>query len=499
MTTELEAKLIPGDDFRMPTFDGLVAVSRPVRELDATYYDTPELELARWGITLRHRKGELGPPWTLKLPDTTSKATIAREELTFPGQIDVVPDQALDLVRCFARGSPIHRVARLHTTRIPMQVRDADGHILIEIDDDSVSIIDGARTLDHFREIEVEATADSAANRAALHSCVAALVHAGCRAERPMPKLVRALGRRAQEPPSVAVTLVGRRTSTADLIRHLTAVSVAQILIHDPGVRLGHDPEAVHLYRVATRRLRSDLRTFARFLDADLTGGLRDELRWLGTAVGPVRDLDVLEARFAGNTRSLSDVDQAAASKLLSRVTQTRVDAHHHLLEALRSERYDQTLRTLVAFAAQPPIAPAASRKAARPAARLATPLVKHRWNQLAAAVDAAAEDATDTELHQIRIAAKRCRYAAEAVAPVVGRPADRLAAGVEEVQTVLGDYHDTVVAEAWLRSASAELIDARVAIGGLIATERRTRAHLRESWPEVWHQASRRRRRAWL
>jgi inorganic triphosphatase YgiF len=67
MTTELEVKLIPCEGFRMPTLDGMpsgsVTVVDPVRELDATYYDTPDLELAHWGITLRHRRGGCGYLW----------------------------------------------------------------------------------------------------------------------------------------------------------------------------------------------------------------------------------------------------------------------------------------------------------------------------------------------------------------------------------------------------------------------------------------------------
>lgn len=499
MTTELEAKLIPSDGFGMPTFKGVVAVSQPVRELDATYYDTPDLELARWGITLRFRTGELGLPWTLKLPDDTSDGVIAREEVTFDGPIDIVPDEVRDLVRCFTRGSALRHVARLHTTRVPVQLRDANRQTLVEIDDDSVSIIDGSRAVDHFREVEVEATADSPASRAALHSAVADLIHAGCRAERPVPKLVRALGSRAQEPPSVVVLSVGRHASTAGLIRHLAASSVVQMLMHDPGVRLGHDPEALHRYRVAARRLRSDLRTFSRLFDTDLSAELRDELQWLGSAVGPARDLDVLEARFAANARSLPDVDQPATAEVLARLAVSRRVARDGLLAALRSDRYDRTIRMLVEFASDPPIAAAANRKAKQPAARVASPLVKRRWKQLAAAVETTGGHPTDTELHQIRIAAKRCRYAAEAVAPVVGGPARRFAAGVEAIQTVLGDYHDTVVAEAWLRNAAIELVDARVAIGGLIAIERQERARLRDAWPAVWQYASKSRSRSWL
>ena len=114
-------------------------------------------------------------------------------------------------------------------------------------------------------------------------------------------------------------------------------------------------------------------------------------------------------------------------------------------------------------------------------------------------AVETAGSDPTDPQLHTIRIAAKRCRYAAEAVAPVVGRPARRFADAIEDVQSVLGDYHDTVVAEAWLRDVATELVDCRIAIGGLIARERKEREHLRDAWPAVWKRASKKKLRAWF
>ena len=296
---------------------------------------------------------------------------------------------------------------------------------------------------------------------------------------------------------SVVVDPVDASSSVADLIRHQVAVSVRQLLEHDPGVRLGEDPEAVHQYRVAARRLRSDLRTFRSELDRDATDAARDDLRWLGGVVGPVRDLDVLGARLADHARTLAEPDRPGAGAVLVRVAEARDQARVGVNDALGTDRYDQVLAALVGFAARPPLS--MSGHADRPAAARAGRLVRRRWRQLDAAVQTAGPDPSDVDLHRIRIAAKRCRYAAEAVAPVVGRPGARFAARIEDVQTVLGDHHDTVVAEAWLRDAAVDLVDARVAIGGLIAIERATRARLRAEWPAVWHRASRKKARAWF
>ena len=418
--------------------------------------------------------------------------------MSFDGRADTIPFEARDLVRAFTREKELRRVARLRTTRTPRHVRDADGQILIEIVEDSVVVSECTRGLDHFREVEVEATVNSKRSRAALDAAVATLLEAGCRVEVPIPKVVRALGQPARQPPSVVVAPVDKHASAADLIRHLTAVSVIQILLNDPAVRLGNDPEAVHRFRVAARRLRADLRTFSRLLDEDLTREVRDELRWLGHAAGPVRDLDVLGDRFEAHAQGLADIDQSAVSALLTRLAASRFDAHQRLLAALRSDRYDRALRMLVDFAARPPVSTPSGPKAGKPAL-VTRRLVRKRWNQLVVTVEAAGDSPTDQQLHQFRIAAKRCRYAAEALIPVVGHPAGRFAAAVEGIQTVLGDYHDTVVAEAWLRDAAVDLIDGRVAIGGLIAAERRARARLRGEWPAAWHRAAKPKSRAWL
>ena len=60
--------------------------------------------------------------------------------------------------------------------------------------------------------------------------------------------------------------------------------------------------------------------------------------------------------------------------------------------------------------------------------------------------------DERDVEWHEARKAAKRLRYATEAAAPVLGAPAKRLVKRVKEVQELLGDHQDAVVARPVLR-----------------------------------------------
>ena len=131
-------------------------------------------------------------------------------------------------------------------------------------------------------------------------------------------------------------------------------------------------------------------------------------------------------------------------------------------------------------------------------AADLAAGLIRRPWRRLKRAARALRKHSPDPQWHAVRIRAKQCRYAAEAVAPVYGPQARRFAASVAAVQDILGDHQDTVVAEAWLRNAGAGVSPACIAAGELIAAERLERARLRSRWPKVWKRASAKKLRRW-
>ena len=504
MPTELEAKLIAPGELQLPDLSGLVeaatAVRLPDRHLEAIYYDTADFGLVRNGITLRYRSGEDGPPWTVKLPEASSGAALRRREISFDGTPGRVPPQAADLVRAYTRSRPLVRVARLKTDRTPVEIRGPDGGSLAEITDDRVSVYgERGRQTGGFREIEVEVRAQARGGRRLMRAAVSRLVAAGCRAEPPIPKVVRALGQSASGPPDVVVPPVGADATVSTLLRYATSRSVTQILRHDPGVRLGEDPEDVHQFRVATRRLRSDLRTFAPLLDLEPVSEMRGRLRQLGVKAGAARDTDVLADRLKATADMLPDQDAAGVGQLLHHLDDQARDARSALLQELRSPSYDQLLDTLVGMAARPPVAAEPPGLAGQRAADLAAGLIRRPWRRLKRAAKTLAKHSPDTQWHAVRIRAKQCRYAAEAVAPVCGRQARRFAAAVAKVQDILGDHQDTVVAEAWLRDTGAALTPACVTAGELITSVRLERARLRSKWPEAWKRASARKLRRWL
>lgn len=500
---EREVKLGAGPAFHLPDLGGViegvaVGPSETVR-LDTVYYDTQDLRLARWGVSLRHRAGE---GWTLKLsapPAGQGKPApmLERDELTFEGSAKKPPAAAVEMVRAYVRKSELVPVARLSTVRHRVRLVDGDGQRVAEVVDDEVSVRDGRRVAARFREIEVEVVSPDGANGsvdAVINPLVMRLRVAGAGTPDPTPKHVRAIGPRATEQPEVAPEQLPPNPAARDVIRNALAESVAGLLRHDPLVRLGRDPEAVHQARVATRKLRSNLRTFGPLLDQVWSEPLRAELGWLAMSLGAVRDNDVLLERLRNRAHTLPANDERSANALLHLLEQDIEGMRKKLAEDLDSQRYIDLLESLVAAAHSPLTTPDAD----QPASTVLPAMATTPWRRLRSAVRKLTDPPSDADLHRIRILAKRARYAAEAVAPVAGADAEAFAKAAAKLQTILGDHQDSVTAQGWLRSARVSGRRAFVA-GELIALEGMDAATSRAKWRKAWNALDRKQLRDWM
>lgn len=282
----------------------------------------------------------------------------------------------------------------------------------------------------------------------------------------------------------------------SDVVRIALASSVGRLDTNEPALWTERDPEAVHQARTATRRLRSDLGTLHEFVDARWSMHLRAELRWLGGELGGVRDIEVLRARLTLHAALLPDADADAARVAIRRLEPDRSAARADLLVALRSSRYAQLHRALHEAVVDPRLEAAADARAvvALPAA------VRPGWRKLRRAVDELATMPSDAALHAVRIRAKRCRYAAELVAPVIGKRARGLATALTRVQDVLGEHQDAIVADSWLAKTAPECSASEAyALGMLAEIERGLALRARAALPSTWDAARARRLRTWM
>ena len=264
--------------------------------------------------------------------------------------------------------------------------------------------------------------------------------------------------------------------------------------------RVGDDPEGVHQARVATRRLRSDLRTFGPLLDPTWVEPLRDELRWLARELGVAREAEVLLGHLRDHAHTAGPEIEHDAQPLLSAAVDEYEAARRRVVAALHTSRYLDLVDLLVQGAMAPRLRPSAASATTRPRAARAPP-----WKHLKRAHSALGAHPTDAALHELRIRAKRARYAVEAIAGAVpGEQPRKFAAALTGLQDVLGAHQDAVVALTWVHdhaagmnpaSSSSEAYAAGV-IAGLLRADAQA---ARNALPAAWHRASRPRLRAFF
>ncbi|WP_327306770.1 CYTH and CHAD domain-containing protein [Streptomyces sp. NBC_01298] len=468
--------------------DAIAAVTdQGTAELDAVYYDTPDQRLAADGLTLRRRTGGKDAGWHLKLP----VAPGVRDEITAPLG-DTVPDALTALLRSRVRDAPLEPQVRLLSSRKVSHLLDADGVLLAELSTDAVRA-ERADATAAWTEVEVE-LADGA-DPALLDAVEKTFRKAGLRVSDAPSKLARALIETGGEPPA-RTTGTGTGTGLAEdtVGAHLLAYLREQrdtLIAQDPAVRRGL-PDSVHQMRVATRRLRGAFKTHRRVLDPAETGPIGDELRWLAAELGVDRDQEVLLERI--QTR----LDELPRTLVLGPVrgrlkiwnVARRTGSRRAALAALDSRRYVALLGALDAVLADPPLLKAAAKPAesALPAAVLAD--YERLAGRIGGALSMDPGQDRDLALHEARKAAKRARYAAEAAAPALGKPARKLAKAVKAVQSLLGDHQDGVVAREALRGLAVQAAGAGESAftwGVLYAREEALAERRERELPQVW------------
>jgi len=486
---ERELKFIVPEDFSWTDVDlgaELTLVREEPLRYDTIYVDTSDLRLAGWGCSLRHRSGE---GWTLKLTPATDGGLIERPELEFRDMAEV-PVGALAIVAAYLRGAVVRPAVTLQTVRSPFRLEDAGAHVLgvATVDDVSVRGRGGAR----FHEAELELAED--APRSLAKHVRKRVKKAGGGKPDPTPKYLRALGARARPNADIVLPQEGQAKSLGDLALSAIAGSTMRLMQNDPLVRAGGDDEAVHQARVATRRLRSDLRTFHELLEPAWAADLLAELKWLGGLIGELRDTDVLRRRIQGRVAALPEAGRVGADRVLRALDARRRRARRSLIAGMTDERYIRLVESVLKASRNPGFDPArSSRRVSAALVFLEDPVRKLRRS-----VGRLPGRPGDPALHDVRIRAKRVRYAAEAIAPGIGKRASAVATAAAGLQDVLGEHQDAVVAVQWLQTRAPKADEAEAALlARLMRAEGAAARQSRSQWRAAWDELDRRLKKA--
>lgn len=439
----------------------------PPRVFTSTYFDTPQHRLGQLGLTLRKRVERSHGLWQLKIPSGA-----IRLELEIGSGSRDIPWEFHDLLMAFFRNQTAIELGKLRTKRKTLRIM-ADKQVVAEVVQDSVALIRDKKVIHTFQELEVEFQKDEEDH---LKSIRKTLIHAGAREKPLQAKIFQAL----QLPYPLPLKRSDPTAPPTEHIRQQLFCQFSQMLRHDPGTRLGRDSEALHQMRVATRRIRAILRAVRSFLVPEWTEHVRQEIGWIGSLLGEVRDWDVLLEYFRQNFQDFSSYERRAFQSILDKFEDQRSIARAKLLEGLRSDRYLNLLDHVEDSLTHLPF---------QPSPLTIDDLARKAFHKLQDFVKSANDHFPKPELHRTRILLKRARYALELAEPLLGKAAKRFLQQAKHTQDLLGRHQDAIVAEQRLLALKQYSRGTGIAYvtGLMVERVRNQQSQVHQQIPKQW------------
>lgn len=300
---------------------------------------------------------------------------------------------------------------------------------------------------------------------------------------------------------TVEVPRIRPRDPVSKAVLAALETALSRIRATDAAARRG-DVEGIHRLRTTTRRLRSELRAFRKLLAPEWAGPIEAELKWLAGLLGDVRDLDVLTERLRKAAGVEGGPEPEELAPLFADLAARHARASRELRKGLKGERYRELLATLQ----QAIDLPRLTDEAGTPCRSAMPPLAASAWRRLRKDARALRPSDPDECFHQVRKRAKRARYTAEMVAPVLGgsdaRGARRFIRRATKIQDILGEHQDAVVAGHELEELLGRHGDnpafagaARRLLDGQVEAAR----DARHAFFGAWEKLDRKRARQWL
>lgn len=450
-TTEVELKLSAPDAAALDALPGaLESLGLAVKDTGAKamrdrYLDTEDWRLYRAGFGCRLRTSAEGATLTVKaLTDIEGgwaerlefEERLPAADVALPG-----PMPEGEIARQFApalAGRPLRPVVELAKRQ---QAYDAscDG-LFVKATADWVEVQGGAGA---FGEAELELADGDKDRFAALAK--KARKRLGLKPS-DKDKYARALEAAGVALPQRDVDAnFGPEDRFADAAYRVMRLHLGRLLWHEPGTRLGMDPEHLHDMRVASRRLLAALWVFRRALPERRAGAFQRELKWIARTLGQVRDLDIAIERLGEEGKALPEVDCQALDAYAGHLAKQRDAARRRMLAALDSKRFARFADSFGKFLeAGPPKQPTAP-DAATPVGEAAPRGILSCLKKVRKEGGALSPDSPDEALHKFRRRCKRMRYLAEFFAVLYGKPAREFAQRVVAMQDALGEHQDAV------------------------------------------------------
>ena len=287
-----------------------------------------------------------------------------------------------------------------------------------------------------------------------------------------------------------------RSATAADVLGPLLRRRVAVLRAREVEVRLD-EPDAVHRFRVAARRLRSLLAAFDELFDPATCEALDVGLRQSARIVAAARDAQVVQRRLEG---LLGDDPDALAvrTRITHQLETSYAKGRQEAVDHFDAPGYDSFTRMLDAFADLPPWTPSADAAAKDVFVRV----LRREWMSMLRkgrrVQELDAGPVRDRRLHDVRKAAKRVKDVAEAQESISGRKVRRLGKAAARLTAVLGDYQDLVVTGLLLTTSGPDLADDDL-VRRVRHREAATADELYAEFVRIFEDADRKSLRSWM
>ncbi|WP_313950625.1 CHAD domain-containing protein [Accumulibacter sp.] len=445
MALETEIKLsLPASATRRLPAHPLLADSKPLRQkLVNTYYDTPDRQLQKKRIAVRHRhKGSLCL-LTVKSEAPAPGGLAQRNEWEVASQAGEFDFSHVDnpKLRRFLEAAAPQLVPVFTTdfTRACWILTPQEGtRIEVALDRGTITADGRQETI---CEVELELLEGSVAD---LFAIALALQHDLPLHPESPSKAERGYRLAANTP------LTETKAGSVQLELGMTSIGVfrstvvsclTQLQANERGARETNDPGFVHQTRVAMRRLRSAIRLWKPLLPEDYVSNFDPRWRTLANQLGDTRNWDVFITEILPPI-SKAFPDHPDVQQLAKQSTIQLASCRKAAQAALASPTYSQLL---LEFAAATLSLPESKKP---PVARFAPRSLKKRAKRVAE-LAALTKDSHPEARHDLRVALKRLRYALEFLAPLFpARSMQRYLQSATGLLDLLGRMNDLVVAE---------------------------------------------------
>jgi CHAD domain-containing protein len=443
------------------SIDGLVLEPRSTLQIFDTYLDTDDWRIHRAGFALRIRSESGKSEATLKSLHSASAEVADRRELS-----EALENAESESIRQSIGpvGTRVHAVSGAHALLPLFEARTSRQRFAIRREDEAQQL--GEIALDEtvisrphgepqasMQRVEVEALTEA---HEPLQSLVKAL-RSDCALEAASDTKyshgLKSVGLAPGPAPEFAPTAVDSSMAIVDvalanLRRYLSAWH-----LHEPGARLGDNPEELHDLRIAGRRLDAILRQFRSSLPASFLR-IRPTLKKILRALGDARDLDVALGELETFSRELPESDRESVEPLKQHLVSERVRARARMLSVLDSVSVQENLQKLTALLAAPSVA--SQQSSPELALNAAPALIRRRYRKVRKGANLLTADSSMEAYHAVRGLVKKFRYTLEAVAVIYGKPADEMLRTLRRWQEKLGVQQDAAIAIRRLKALAS-------------------------------------------